>query len=141
LVYKSRCRGSANWNLVDSILSSSTRNNPANGITGVLVASKTHFLQVLEGEFESLNATFERISRDERHDKVQLISFTEIEERKFADWAMHGIGLFDLNNELATRLCEKFGEDSGNVRFPSTESEVMELLNMLLPEERSGLAH
>jgi hypothetical protein len=141
LVYKSRCRGSANWNLVDSILSSSARNNPANGITGVLVASKTHFLQVLEGEFESLNATFERISRDERHDKVQLISFTEIEERKFADWAMHGIGLFDLNNELATRLCEKFGEDSGNVRFPSTESEVMELLNMLLPEERSGLAH
>jgi len=26
-----------------------------------------------------------------------LISFTEIKERRFADWAMHGIGLFDLN--------------------------------------------
>ena len=141
LIYKSSCKGPANWDLVDSILASSAQNNPANGITGVLVASETHFLQVLEGEFESLNATFERISRDKRHDQVQLISFTEIEERKFADWAMHGIGLFDLNHELASRLCEKFGEDSGNVRFPSTESEVMDLLNMLLPEEQRGKHH
>jgi hypothetical protein len=140
LIYKSRCKGSANWDLVDSILASSARNNPANGITGVLVASETHFLQVLEGEFEALNATFERISRDTRHDKVQLISFTEIEERKFADWAMHGIGLFDLNHELAVKLCKEFGEDKGNVRFPSSAREVMDLLHMLLPEEQLGQA-
>jgi hypothetical protein len=70
---------------------------------GVLVAMETHFLRILEGGFEALNATFERISHDSRHDKVQLISFTEIEERKFGDWAMHGIGLFDLNQELKFR--------------------------------------
>jgi len=141
LIYKSRCKGSANWDLVDSILASSAQNNPANGITGVLVASEMHFLQVLAGEYESQNATFERISRDKRHDKVQLISFTEIEQRKFADWAMRGIGLFDLNHKLAVRLCKTFGEDSGNVRFRSTESEVMDSLNMLLPEERREQAH
>jgi len=140
LVYKSRCKGMANWDLVNSILASSTQNNPANGITGVLVASETHFLQVLEGEFEALNATFERISHDSRHDKVQLISFTEIQERKFGDWAMHGIGLFDLNRDLKLKLCEKFGEDNGNVRFPSRASEVMDLLNMLFPEVQSGRA-
>ncbi len=140
LIYKSRCKGLANWDLVNSILASSTQNNPANGITGVLVASETHFLQVLEGEFEALNATFERISHDSRHDKVQLISFTEIEERKFGDWAMHGIGLFDLNQELKFRLCEKFGEDNGNVRFPSRAPEVMELLNILFPKEQIGTA-
>jgi len=136
VVYKSRCKGLANWDLVESILESSTKNNPANAITGVLVATETHFLQVLEGEFEALNATFERISRDTRHHEIQLISFGEIEERRFGDWGMHGIGLFDLNPELAARLRSKYGEDNGNVRFPSTEYEVMSLLEMILPEEQ-----
>jgi hypothetical protein len=137
-IYKSRCQGLANWDLVESILDSSSKNNPANGITGVLLATETHFLQLLEGEFETLNATLERISRDMRHHEVQLISFSEIEERRFGNWGMHGIGLFDLNPELAARLGSKFGVDNGNVRFPSTEHEVIELLNMILPEEYPG---
>ena len=137
LIYKSRCKGLANWDLVESILDSSTRNNPANDITGVLVITETHFLQVLEGPFEPLNATFERIARDTRHEGTQLISFTEIKERKFADWAMHGIGLFDLNRELKSSLCLKFGEDNGNVRLPTTAHEVMDLLSVLLSEEKA----
>jgi hypothetical protein len=135
LIYKSHCKGLANWDLVNSILASSSRNNPENDITGVLVATETHFLQILEGEFEALYATFERIARDTCHDTVQLISFTEIKERQFADWAMHGIGLFDLNRELKSRLCSKFGEDNGNIRLPSTTNEIMDLLNILLTEE------
>jgi hypothetical protein len=137
LIYKSRCMGQANWDLVESILVSSTRNNSANDITGVLVVTETHFLQVLEGPFEPLNATFERIARDTRHAGTQLISFMQIKERKFADWAMHGIGLFDLNRELNSRLCSKFGEDNGIIRLPSTAHEVMELLNILLSEQQS----
>ena len=134
-IYKSRCKGLADIDLLDSILASSTKNNPANGITGVLVATQTHFLQLLEGEFEVLNETMERISRDTRHEKVQLIRFTDIEERRFGDWAMHGIGLFDLNSNLAVTLGEKFGEDNGNVRFPTSADEVLEMLSMLLPED------
>jgi len=135
LIYKSRCNGLATWDLVNSILASSTRNNAANGITGVLVATETHFLQILEGEFESVNATFERIARDTRHDTLQLISFTNIKERKFGNWAMHGIGLFDHNREQMFRLCLKFGEDNGNVRFPSTMNETMAMVDILLTEE------
>jgi hypothetical protein len=131
IIYKSRCTSVADLDLVKSILASSTRNNAANGVTGVLIATKTDFLQVLEGEFEALNATFERISRDARHDKIQLISFTEIEERRFSEWAMHGIDLFDLNHELAAKLCQKFGEENGNVRLPSTAREVIDFLDML----------
>ena len=138
LIYKSRCKGVADWDLVESILDSSTRNNPANGITGVLVATQTHFLQVLEGPFEPLNATFERIAHDTRHEGIQLISFQEIAERRFADWAMHGVGLFNLNQELKSRLCLKFGEDNGNVRLPSTVEEVLDLLNILLSEEQAA---
>ena len=132
LIYKSRCKGLANWDLVESILVSSARNNSANDITGVLVVTETHFLQVLEGPFEPLNATFERISHDKRHEGTQLISFTEIEERKFTEWAMHGIGLFDLNPELKSSLCLKFGEDAGIIRLPSTAHEAMDLLDILV---------
>ena len=82
LIYKSRCNGLVNWDLINSILASSARNNPEAGITGLLVATETHFLQILEGEFEPLNATFERIARDTRHDTVQLISFTETNRTK-----------------------------------------------------------
>ena len=131
IMYKSRCTSEADLDLVNSILASSTRNNAASGITGVLIATKTNFLQVLEGEFETLNATFERISSDTRHEEIQLISFAEIEERRFGEWAMHGIGLFDLNNELAIKLCKKFGEENGDVRLPSTVREVTDFLDML----------
>jgi hypothetical protein len=131
IMYKSRCKGVADLELVNSILETSTKNNSANGISGVLIATKTDFLQVLEGEFEALNETFERISHDTRHDKIQLISFTEIEERRFGEWAMHGIGLFDLNHELAVELSKKFGEENGSVRLPSTAHDVMDFLAML----------
>ena len=131
ITYKSRSKDAADLDLVNSILTSSTRNNSANGITGVLVATKTHFLQVLEGEFDALNTTFQRISSDPRHDKIQLISFTEIEERKFGEWAMHGIGLFDLNQELAVNLCHRFGEENGDIRLPIRIREVTDFLDML----------
>lgn len=134
LIYKSRCNGLATWDVVNSILGSSERNNPDDGITGVLIATETHFLQVLEGEFAAVNAAFERIARDTRHDTLQLISFTEIEERKFSNWGMHGIGLFNLNSDLIFRLCLKFGEENGNVRFPSTVQETMDLIDILLTE-------
>ena len=140
-MYKSRCKSAANFDLIESILESSTKNNPKNAITGVLVATETHFLQVLEGEFRALNATLERISRDSRHHKIQLISFGEIEERRFGIWGMHGIGLFDLNQELAAKLCSRFGEENGNVCFPSTELEVLDLLDMILPEGQDGQAN
>ena len=131
IVYKSRSKDVADLELVKSILSSSTKNNSINGITGVLIATRTHFLQLLEGEFEALNVTFQRISSDTRHDKIEIISFTEIEEREFGEWAMHGIGLFDLNHELAVKLCDRFGEKNGDIRLPSTVREVTELLDML----------
>ena len=135
MVYKSRCKDIATWELIDSILESSSRNNPKDDITGVLIATETHFLQALEGEFKALNETFERISRDPRHDKVQLISFSDVTKRRFGAWAMHGVGLFDLNRTLELRLRERFGEKNGIVNLPTTMSGVMDMLNIMLPEE------
>ena len=133
-IYKSRSNGIADWPLVEDILGSSTRNNPANDITGVLVATETDFLQVLEGEFEPLNETFERSSRDTRHDKIQLIDFSEIETRKYGTWAMHGVGLFDFNRDLVIRLSLKYGEHNGNVAFPTQAKVALALFDEIVAE-------
>lgn len=132
LIYKSRCNSIVDWDLINSILNSSTRNNRQHGITGVLIATETHFLQFLEGKFEPLNETFERISRDPRHNKIQIIEFSETQERRYGDWAMHGLGLFDFNYDQVIGLCLKYGENNGNVRFPDRPREALALLDELL---------
>ncbi len=76
LIYKSRCRGSIDRETVRTILHESSELNKAAGITGALLATDTHFLQVLEGDFQKLNETFMKIAGDTRHETIQIISFS-----------------------------------------------------------------
>lgn len=73
---------------VESILASSSRNNPANGITGLLLYNGRNFLQLLEGEEGELKALMLRIGNDPRHSGVSLLSSKTIEERTCPEWAM-----------------------------------------------------
>lgn len=118
LIYKSRSLEEMDWDTVQTILHESEANNGLNGITGFLLASRTHFLQVLEGTFEDINQTYLRIVRDTRHDHVQLLSYEVIDARLFEGWSMKGLGVFGNNSDLARQLIEKYGEQDGGVRFP-----------------------
>lgn len=73
---------------LDQILESSARNNEKVGITGMLLYAAGSFMQVLEGEEESVNSTFARVTADPRHSGVILIMKEAIETREFAEWAM-----------------------------------------------------
>ena len=118
LIYKSRAVQDLNWEVVERILHHSEANNALAGITGFLLASRTHFLQVIEGTFEDINATYLRIARDKRHEQIQLLSYEVIDARLFEAWAMKGIGVFDNNSAMARQLIEKYGEQDRGVRFP-----------------------
>ena len=131
LIYKSRSDRAIDWNLVNEIISSSEEYNAKEGITGILLATRTHFLQVIEGDFEEINKVFLRIARDPRHEDVQLISFACVESRLFGGWAMHGVGLFDFNEDLIEQLIEQYGEQEGNVCFPVEDWKVLGLINDL----------
>ena len=96
LIYKSRAKQRIDWALVRELIRKSEENNRDAGITGVLLATNTHFLQVLEGGFDEVNELFMHIVRDARHDQVQLVAFDCVESRRFGGWAMHGVGLFDF---------------------------------------------
>lgn len=108
---------------------SSEARNEQSGITGVLLASETHFLQALEGKFEDVNALFRRIFRDDRHEELTLISFSVIDARLFRGWGMLSIGTFNLNQEIESELVEKYGEEDGGIRFPLEEWAALSLIN------------
>ncbi|QDU47929.1 BLUF domain-containing protein [Gimesia panareensis] len=77
------------------ILRVACRNNAAQNITGVLVYDRGHFFQVLEGDYNHVEAVFARIQKDKRHSRInRIISFT-VQERLFPTWKM---GLYNLDD-------------------------------------------
>lgn len=131
LIYKSRAKTPIDWKLVKELINKSEGKNTEAGITGVLLATSTHYLQVLEGSFEEVNELFMRIVRDPRHEKVQLIAFDCVESRLYGGWAMHGVGVFDFNRGLIDDLISQYGEEEGGVRFPVEDWKVLALISDL----------
>ncbi len=131
LIYKSRSTQPIDWDFVNELIGTSEPNNEKAGITGVLLATRTHFLQVLEGDFDEINRLFVRIARDPRHDEVQLISFGSVESRLFGGWAMHAVGIFDFNQGLLNDLVRQYGEEEDSVRFPVEDWKVLALISDL----------
>ncbi|EAR62450.1 BLUF domain-containing protein [Neptuniibacter caesariensis] len=131
LIYKSRPNGTMDWEQVRTILHQSEQNNEQHGITGLLLATPNHFLQVIEGKYEEVNKLFMKIAHDPRHGQIQLISFDLIDSRLFAGWGMKGLGLFDFNNEQAKLLKTKYGESNGDIQFPLDSWQALALINDL----------
>ncbi len=129
IIYKSRSVKPLDWDIVKSIMSESEKRNEACGVTGVLLASRTHFLQTLEGKFEDVNAVFRRIARDDRHEELNLIGFSVVDARLFGGWGMRGIGAFDFNLNIEAELKHKYGEEEGGIRFPLEEWQALAMIN------------
>jgi len=129
LIYKSTSADPIRRETVRDILRTSAELNRENRITGVLLATSTHFLQVIEGGFEEVNATFMRIARDPRHSEIRLISFGPAEDWLFEGWVMRGFGVFGENAELEAELKQKYGEEDGGVRFPERSWRALALVH------------
>jgi hypothetical protein len=87
LVYISSVRKQAD---VDPpvILAQSRRNNARARVTGLLFFDGKRFLQALEGDDATVDATFARIQADGRHHALVVLSNRTIETREFGEWAM-----------------------------------------------------
>jgi hypothetical protein len=94
---------------VDSILEASRRNNSRGAVTGALIFNGGMFAQVLEGARNDIEATFERIQRDERHGDVEILAFEEVQGRSFPSWSMAFVGRSRENENLFGHI----GSDSG----------------------------
>ncbi len=107
LMYASRAVASVDQEELVAILRKSKANNPALGVTGVLCFSEGVFLQVLEGGRSAVNRLYNRIASDERHTQVELLSYAEIGERRFAGWSMGQVDMARLNPALLLKYSER----------------------------------
>lgn len=72
------------------ILLDARRCNTRDGITGALICRDDLFLQMLEGPEDKVEATLQRITKDDRHLEVRPMSRRMIPDhgRLFPNWAM-----------------------------------------------------
>jgi hypothetical protein len=121
LIYRSKATEPVDLKQISSIVEDSVENNQTLGITGLLLASNTHFYQVLEGSQEAVNHVLGKIIRDPRHSEIIIVSYGLVAERVFADWSMRGMGLGLLGRWLDGKLRKKYGDKEGQVEFPLDE--------------------
>lgn len=88
MIYTSAATRKISPKELQELLVISRQNNIRNGITGMLLFEDGTFLQVLEGEEEVVERTYQRIAQDPRHNKILLIARFELEQRSFNDWEM-----------------------------------------------------
>lgn len=106
LMYASRAASAVDQEELLAILRQSKSSNPEHGITGVLCFSEGIFLQVLEGGRSAVNRLYNRIAADPRHSQVELLSYEEIGERRFAGWSMGQVNMARLNRALLLKYSE-----------------------------------
>jgi hypothetical protein len=88
LVYLSRVARSVRLEDAEQIAAFAAEQNRQRGLTGLLMYSPSHFLQVLEGDEPTVRATFERILRDKRHFEAKVLLARSLEDREFGAWTM-----------------------------------------------------
>lgn len=96
IVYVSTAKIKFTSNQLRELLTKSRNYNQKNEITGMLLYSDGDFVQVLEGDKETVQALFERISKDKRHRQVIKIKAGYWESRKFSTWSM---GFYEVSME------------------------------------------
>lgn len=74
--------------VLSSILRQAHRNNPAHGLTGILVFNHQYFMQAIEGRCSAINQLLGKLFHDPRHHDMQILRFEDIARREFAEWSM-----------------------------------------------------
>jgi hypothetical protein len=73
---------------INLLLQKSRFNNMQKNITGLLLYSEGNFIQILEGNKDEIQNTFEKIKLDNRHKNIITVINEPIKNRTFSDWKM-----------------------------------------------------
>ena len=95
IIYTSEYTGSAEDidDVLTDIVTRSEINNLEFGITGLLFYHNGRFIQVLEGERDSLEGLMSILEKDNRHRNIQRIVDQTIKKRAFQEWRMDSLNL------------------------------------------------
>jgi len=114
LTYVSAARVGLSWADVDAIAVAARRNNHCNHITGLLVHDGARFLQVIEGERESVESLYSRIRADPRHVDPAVVTARAVTERAFSAWdlACQEVVTADDSRSFALAIEDRIAEVS-----------------------------
>jgi hypothetical protein len=110
------------------IADASSERNARDGITGALMFAGNVFVQLLEGERDALETTFERVCRDMRHRRIMVIDYSQIDERVFDTWAMVAFE----GDERARALFPSIGETTNFAHRTMTATAAVALMQRML---------
>ena len=100
LLYTSVAKWEMSSNELIELLQQSREKNLRFNITGLLVYHNREFMQILEGDKETVLEFYDMITNDERHTSVRIFWENSISDRGFSKWAM---GFVNIENiELST---------------------------------------
>jgi len=107
LVYFSSVVGGLVQDDIQSLLKHAQQKNSAAGVSGLLLFSNQHFLQVLEGPRTEVNTTYYRIQNDKRHRDPIILLYKDIHARDFCNWAMSWATDVKIKKEIYFRYCSR----------------------------------
>lgn len=88
LVYMSSASEAFDEDALEEVLEHARTRNTTDGLTGMLVHRAGRFMQLLEGPYDAVIATYARIVEDPRHEDVRLLVEESIHTRRFPEWSM-----------------------------------------------------
>jgi len=112
LIYASVTPREMSYAELTAILRTAEAHNSQQSITGILCYSRGSFLQALEGERDAVNALYNRIVRDPRHESCTILRYGRIAARAYDDWSMKLVGLDDQPTAFRRALILKYSGSS-----------------------------
>ena len=90
LIYRSRGRiePAERKHQLGEIFSVARSSNKKVGVTGALLITDDEFVQTLEGAEPAVRELYAKISKDKRHEHLELLDSGDVSERVFGRWAM-----------------------------------------------------
>lgn len=73
---------------LEKILAEARANNEARDVTGALIYIDEVFIQILEGDKDTVRGLMGTIATDPRHTSVKVFYQEELKQRMFASWRM-----------------------------------------------------
>jgi len=130
LIYTSVASTHDEKDVVENILTSSKRNNVVRAVTGLLLFDGHRYIQILEGEAENVDQLYDVITKDPRHQQIELLHKGGIASCAFENWRMayesmpQGL-LKDLAENMAVFSMELGGAPLGEGESFGAKLEVM----------------
>ena len=94
------------------IIAPARTNNESNHVSGMLVYTGAHFLEIVEGDERDLDALWARVESDGRHDGLQRHAYEPCDGRWFAGWKVGYADDGDVGAQLQTLRAPGVARDS-----------------------------